>query len=194
MSPSVKGERASMKKRLPGRAVFVFGMALAIILFVTGCGGGAPDNAITISYTLPVVPITFSFDISGHISVSVSANIVTELGELEISAGSSISTFPTSDPDNSLILTIRHKEDGKLVDTVYQIDTGGVGGADVRGSNISEVKIGWNGKNNYIFIDASHGDITSITINGKAAKTTFLPWIAAIQVPSSILLRMQVET
>ncbi|MEO8970225.1 MAG: hypothetical protein ABI406_01350 [Ktedonobacteraceae bacterium] len=69
------------------------------------------------------------------------------------------------------MITIRHQQHGNLVDTGYQIKTGGVGNADVQG-NINDVKIGWNGNSNSIFIDASHGDITSIAIGGATSHTT----------------------
>src|SRR6185437_2452980 len=126
-----------MRTLMRGRLITVVMAIGMVIVSITGCGG-EPDNAVTISYTLPIAPITFSFDTDGHISVSVSAEIVTELGELQVSAGSAITPFATSAPDNVLILTIRHKEDGNLVDTGYQIDTTGVGSADVQG-DISEV-------------------------------------------------------
>lgn len=149
------------------RALASFFVLTGIALSLIGCGS-EPQNAVTISYTFPVIPVTLSLDSNGNISFSVGANIVTELGEFAVSAGSTITPF--SGPANSLILTIRHKQNGNLVDTGYQIDTGGVGSADVQG-NISEVKVGWNGANNTIFIDASNGDISSIVIQGTTSST-----------------------
>jgi hypothetical protein len=103
------------------------------------------------------------------VSFSTSANIVSELGELKVAIGAAITKFNV--PDNSLLITIRHKQDGHLFDTSYQINTGHVGSADVKG-NISEVKVAWTGKSNTIFIDASNGDIASIVIQGSASSTT----------------------
>lgn len=143
-----------------------------IILSLAGCGsgvGGGAENAITVSYTTPFIPVTFSIDSNGNIGVSTGINIVTELGEISVSVGSAISAFAVQ--ANSLLLTVRHQENGNLVDTGYQINTGGVGSADVQG-DINEVKVAWNGQNNTIFIDASKGDITSIVIQGNTSSIT----------------------
>lgn len=143
-------------------------VATGIILSLAGCGNGA-QNAITVSYTTPFIPVTFSIDSSGNIGVSTGLNIVTEVGEFSVHVGSAISAFAVQ--ANALVITIRHYENGNLVDTGYKINTGGVGSADIQG-NINEVKVAWNGQNNTIFIDASNGDITSIVIQGNTSSTT----------------------
>src|SRR5438094_3802541 len=126
------------------RVVVMFLVVMGIALSLAGCGssdGGTPSvqNAITISYTFPILPITFSFDTNGHISISGAATLVTELGEVAVRVGSVMQAF--SVPDNTILLIIRHKQDGNLVDTRYQINTGGVGSADFQG-NINHVKVG----------------------------------------------------
>jgi hypothetical protein len=157
-------------------------VAMGIALSMTSCGEvdtSGVQNTVTVSYTLPIIPITLSFDTNGHIKISASANIITELGEVSVSVGVGPTTY--SVPDASLLLTIRHKQDGNLVDTSYQISTGGAGSADVQG-NINEVKVGWNGKSNSVFIDASNGDITSIVVQGAA--TSYTTPVAATVVPT----------
>lgn len=144
-------------------------MIICIILFTASCGD--PQNVVTISYTFPIVPFTISVNSAGNISFSISANLVTELGELAVSVGTAITPFTPKYVGPSLLITIRHKQNGNLVDTGYQIKTGGVGNANIQG-NINDVKIGWNGNSNSIFIDASLGDITSIAIGGANSHAT----------------------
>lgn len=152
------------------RANIALLVVVGIALFVTSCGGTSQlQNDVTLSYTLPLIPITFSIDTNGHISVSASVNIVTELGEISVSTGAQASPF--SVPNNSLLVVIRHQENGNLVDSGYQIDTGGQGSIDVQG-NINEVNVGWNGNSNSVFIDASNGNITSIVLQGTASTDT----------------------
>ena len=149
------------------RVIVTFFIAMGIVFSLAGCG--TAQNGVTFSYTLPIIPVTFALDSNGNISVSAAARLVTELGEFAVSAGSAISAMVV--PNDSLMLTIRHQENGNLVDTVYQINTGVVGSADIQG-NISEVRVAWNGQNNSIFVDASNGDVSSITIQGDASSTT----------------------
>lgn len=166
------------------RVIMTFFVAISIVAFMTSCGETA--QAITISYTLPLVPITFSLDSNGNISVSASAHLVTELGEISVSAGVQATPFPV--PDNVLLVTIRHRVNGNLVDTSYQINTEGQGRLDVQG-NISEVTVGWTGKSNSVFIDASNGDITSIVLQGTGAApvaTTVVPTDTPTPTPSPI--------
>ncbi len=162
-------------------------VVMGVTLFLAGCGdGNTPQvsNSVTLSYSPPFVPVTFSLDSNGHISFSASARIVTEIGEFAIAAGSAITAFAV--PNDSLLLTVRHKQDGNLVDSVYAISVGqGVGNADVKGS-INEVKIGWDGKSNSVFIDASNGDITSIVVQGSATTyTTPVPVAPTTVVPTA---------
>ncbi len=136
---------------------------------------GSVENTVTLSYTLPFLPIIFTLDSSGHISVGLGLKITTLIGTFEVSASSAITVKPV--PDSSLLLVIRHHEGTRLVDSVYRIDVGrGAGHADIKG-HFTEVNIGWNGKSNSIFIDASNGDIASIVIQGTATTptTTVLP-------------------
>src|SRR5450759_1864920 len=150
------------------RVIAKFLLIGAIAFSLISCGEANAQSTVTISYTPPIVPVTFSFDTNGHISFSVSENIVTELGEVKVAIGAAITPFTV--PDTSLLITIRHKQDGELVDSSYQINTGKVGSADLKG-NFSEVKVAWTGKSNSIFIDASNGDITSIVIQGSISRT-----------------------
>ena len=159
-----------MSKRKSLRSSFLFlPLMLLILLTLVSCGdksngsSNGINNTITLTYTLPILPVSFAIDSHGHIAVGLGVKITTPLGELSVAASSSITVTPV--PDNSLLVVIRHYKDSRLVDSSYRIDVGhGVGNADIKGQ-ISEVKIGWNnGKTNYIFIDASNGDITNIVI------------------------------
>ena len=128
------------------------------------------DNTITLSYTLPIVPVTFSINTEGHISVALGAKITTPIGTFDVNATSDFTVRKVA--DSSLLLVIRHYKGAQLVDDLYRINVGqSAGKADIAG-NIKEVRIGWNGKVNYIFVDASGGDVTTIVIQGVAVTPT----------------------
>ncbi len=167
-----------MVKLVSLRVLVVLLTFMGALLFLPGhASADSGDGTVKISYTPPFVPITFSLDTSGHLSVSVAENIVTELGDITISGGASFSLSPPSSPpveipQDSLLLTIRHYQDGSLVDSSYQIQIGQqAGSADIKG-NINEVVVGWTGQSNSVFIDASQGDITSIVVEGASSETT----------------------
>lgn len=184
-----------MQKLLQTTCLFL--LAATLLLSLAGCEEGGDDNndsgstqptpintpsinvnnaTVTLSYTLPIIPIKFSIDNHGHITVGLGAEITTLIGEFGVSVSSQITNKPV--PDNTLLVVIRHHEGTRLVDSCYRIDVGqGAGSIDIKGYDISEVKIGWNGKSNSVFIDASQGNITSILIRGAATTptTTVLP-------------------
>src|SRR5579872_2228972 len=155
-------------KQMYSEILVKFLVTVILVLSLISCN--TAGQTIIVSYTTPFVPVTFSIDSNGNISVNATANFATEIGDFAVTVVSSVATVPA--PANSIALTIRHKQNGQLFDAVYQLNTGKAGSAVVQGNNISEVKVAWNGDSNSIFIDASNGDITSIEIQGTASGST----------------------
>lgn len=146
-------------------------LMLALALALAGCGDPGAD--VTVSYTLPFAPVTFSLNSSGHISVSLTGKFVSEIGEFDVTAEGGASPFassPEQEPKNVLIVIIRHKQDGILVDSAYRVNVEGKGRVSFDG-HFSEVTVTWDGTSTTIFVDASRGDITKIVIQGQASET-----------------------
>src|SRR5437588_3683617 len=143
------------------RTIFLLIIVMGIASFTSSCGA---TGSAGVSYTPPFVPVTFSIDSSGNISVHVAASIVTELGTFSVSGGASASLKAD---DGTLLVTIRHIQNGSLVDTVYKIQTGQV-----------TVTVVVNGKttiqitNRSVLIDASQGNIQSIEVKNANSDNT----------------------
>src|SRR5438876_12132889 len=99
-----------MVKVTPLHVVVTFLVVMGIAFSIAGCGEGDTSpvqGTVTVSYTLPIVPIKFSFDSNGHVSASVGVDIATPLGDVNVSVGAAPTTY--SVPDDSLLITIRHQ-------------------------------------------------------------------------------------
>lgn len=126
------------------------------MLFLSGCGGATPTVSGALTYKPPFAPVTFAIDTNGTISVQGNFSIATPIGTFGLEANIADSLQPQ---DNTILLIIRHKQGGKVVDDVYKIQTGQ-----------DEVRVVTNGTtvidvtSHKVFIDASSGSIQSISV------------------------------
>src|SRR2546421_84236 len=93
-------------------------IVLGIIFFLSSCGG--PSVNVGVTYKPPFAPIIFTIDSSGNISIQGDASIVTAIGTFSLTADVSAKLQPT---DNTILLIIRHQQNGSVVDTAYQINS-----------------------------------------------------------------------
>jgi hypothetical protein len=101
------------------------------------------------------LPIVFSIDTTGQISVAAAApQIVTPLGEFSIKGGV-FDTLQKNDPA-TLLVVIRHRKDGVALDSAYRIAARQELVAVLNGE--SELRF----TNNRVFVDASKGSIKRI--------------------------------
>ena len=145
-------------------------LLLAAILFSLSACGGTSASA-SVSYSLPFAPVIFSIDTNGNISVHASPSLVTEVGTfaLDVGVAANLQT-----EDNALLLIVRHKQNGSVVDTVYKIET-----------SQDEVLVVTNGTTSIdvtkskVFVDASTGNIQSITVKDANSNSVSATPIAA---------------
>ncbi len=147
-----------MKKKGMLRAITTFPLII-MLSFLSSCGAKAK-----VTYQPPFIPINFSIDTTGTISIQGYGSVETPVGTFSISTN----VFTQVQPEeNILILVIRHKEYGSIVDTEYEIQTGQ-----------EDVKVVTNGTTTVevtqqkIFIDASNGDIQTIEVKGDNPSST----------------------
>src|SRR5579859_1938717 len=137
------------------RAILTCPILVFLVLFISSCATGPVIPVI--SYKPPFIPVTFSIDIHGNISFQADASLVTSIGTFSVGV-----TTSTQPEDGTLLLTIRHKQNGTLVDSMYKIQT-----------DQDEVTVVVNGTTtiqvtkNSILIDASKSDIKTITVKGS---------------------------
>jgi len=93
-----------MVKSLLTRASFLFFLP-SLLLFLSSCGETTPTYKVTYQ---PFIPVTFSIDTNGNISIQGNLAIETPVGIFTLSAG--VSGRPQPD-NNTLLLIIRHKQD-----------------------------------------------------------------------------------
>ena len=107
---------------------------------------------------------SFSIDTNGVISIQGDLSVETFVGTFSLDANVSASL---KSEDNTLILLIRHQENGSVVDTEYKIQTGQ-----------DDVKVVTNGRTivdvtqHKVFIDASNGSIQSIEVKDANSEST----------------------
>src|SRR5947207_3390026 len=138
---------------------------LALTLLTSACGGiGA---GVSVSYTppFPFPPITISINTDGSISFQAATDkLVTDIGTFTVAANVFASLKPE---DNTLLLVIRHKQGGNVVDNAYKIQTGQ-----------DEVRVTTNGTTTVdvtlhkVFIDASKGSIQNIEVKDANYQAT----------------------
>jgi hypothetical protein len=147
------------------QAIIACSQALLLPFFVS-CASDSSTSAtnVSLSYTPPFLPISFSISSDGNISVKGNLSIVTPLGTFDIGVDVSSSLKPD---DHTLDVVIRHLDKGSPVDTAYAIQTGQ-----------SEVVVVTNGTTliditqHKVFIDASAGSIQTIDIKDSSVATT----------------------
>ncbi len=157
-------------KRLDGKRTYVallyFSIFLCVINLISSIGWCITryESAYFISihpkasFQPAFLPIVFTIDTQGHITIEGSASIVTEIGTFSVGAEAETALHPT---DSSLLLIIRHRQDNAIVDTVYSLATPSDQVVVVtHGITTTAVM------QDRIAIDASAGDIQRIQING----------------------------
>ena len=134
---------------------FMLAIVVSLAFLMASCG------TLGASYTppAPFPPITFTIDSAGNISAHLDPRLVTEVGTFTLSAGVSSSLQPE---DHTMLVVIRHKQNGSTVDTVYKIQTD----QDkviviVDGRTIVQVT------NRKVVIDASQGNVKSIAVGAN---------------------------
>lgn len=127
---------------------------IGMLFILSGCG--STSASWVLSFQPAFLPLHFSVDANGTISIQGDVAIETPIGTFAISANASDQLKPA---DNELLLIIRHNENNSIVDTAYNIQTGQ-----------SEVTVVTNGTTTIdvtqhkVFIDASMGTIQTIEI------------------------------
>jgi hypothetical protein len=141
----------------------------ALILLITACSSSVSAVA---AFQLPFLPVEVSIGSSGQLSLSAAQSVVTPFGTFSISAN--IAKTLQSNP-NIYWLIIRHEDNGRLVDTVYEIYTDQNIEVDLDGRTTLQFT------NQSCFIDASHGSVnveilsTSTSQNGTVAPESVAP-------------------
>ena len=141
--------------------LLLFSLFITLVVFISGC-----NQTVGFAYTPPFIPITFHINTSGNISLSVSGSIITEVGTFALDAETSSSVQPQT---GSLVVIIRHRQGGSIVDTVYRIQT-----------DQEKVIVVTNGRtiiqitDNSVTIDASDGSVQSITITDAQTQAKIL--------------------
>jgi hypothetical protein len=139
-------------------------MAVVALLVCVGCGAGT-SAGIEFGYTTPFLPITITIDNHGDIAVHGSADIVTPVGTFSIDADV---TKAMASQSGATLLIIRHRNNGTVVDTVYTVQT-------------QQITVVLNGRvtltvtNGRVFVDASKGQVLSITIRSTATPSPSAP-------------------
>lgn len=130
--------------------------AVSVVLLVCGllataCGNNRAEGVVDWG----VGPVKFSLNSSGKIDVSAQKRWVTPLGTF--SAGGKVGREAG---DSEIILVIRHRTPGGVVDDAYRVPTS----ADVRILVNGRTELGIRGRT--VTVDASNGDIKEISLVG----------------------------
>lgn len=150
--------RRILRQGLRSRILLV---ALSTAFLCSSCASNTPVTA-DIGYSPPFLPVTLTVDTSGHIALHGDLSIVTPVGTFSI--GANVSSSMESVPGGTLLI-IRHREDGKLSDTVYTIHR-------------QKIVVVTNGKtiitvtNSRVFIDASKGRVMHISVQSSKPTRT----------------------
>lgn len=87
---------------------------LPVLLVVSGCTSGGAD--FSAGYTTPFIPVTFSLDSAGHVSISLGSKITTPIGTFSVGA-----TIGTPISGGSTRIVIIETVSGNAVEHVYDI-------------------------------------------------------------------------
>lgn len=138
------------------RLVALFAIFAAV---ATGCSSGAAQ------YKPPLLPIIFTIDLNGNIAIAGSARVITPLGEFSIQ-GNVFDTIQ-NDADKSLLVVIRNRRDGIVLDRAYRVSVQQELVAVLNGN--VEVRV----TKGRVFVDASNGDIKSIELRPTGPQPVF---------------------
>jgi len=132
-------------------------IALAAGLLATGCGHPSPGaRGWHRPAELPAeFTATFTVSLDGRVSAGGPAGVITGAGVYPARAGAETSMDPG--PGRALII-IRHRHDGRLIDSVYRIAAGKEIVVTAGGRTVISVL------SREVIIDASRGSITRIEV------------------------------
>ncbi|GAA1234858.1 hypothetical protein GCM10009665_26300 [Kitasatospora nipponensis] len=148
-----------------GRSPVGFVATAWLLATVTLVGCGTHGRAAA-NWKPPFLPITFSIDTDGSISVQASAEVVTPVGFFSVEGDASRALHP---PNGSTFVILRHKVQGSLVDDVYRIKSDQEMIAEIDGRTTIRIN------SHDLFIDASGGTIHKLTISAEEAKQQSSP-------------------
>lgn len=126
-------------------------------------GGLISACSFTLNYKPPFLPISFSIDSNGEVSVNAeSAALTTLIGDFSVEAGASKDLTPDS---GAMLVVLRHIRGEASMDRAYEIDTDELEvetGAQlsVKADGLVEISVSEKG----VFVDASAAGPTSIII------------------------------
>jgi hypothetical protein len=126
----------------------------------------AACNPVTATVQPLGLPVQFSIDSTGSVSVAAVAGIVTPLGEFTIEQNV-YAVQP--EKDESTLVVIRHKAAGMIFDAAYTVNSTDDLSAELDGHIRIEVS------NRKVFIDASNGAVQSLTLNSTISARTAAP-------------------
>jgi WD40 repeat protein len=138
-------------------------VVVAFAFFIASCGDSNPQTTVGVSWKPPFAPVILAINSKGEISIQGNYSIVTPIGTFSLSAEVSDSLQAEA---NALLVIIRHKQNGHVVDSVYKIETGQ-----------DEVTVVTNGTTTIdvtqhkVFIDASKGTVQSIEVKDATTGT-----------------------
>jgi WD40 repeat protein len=127
-------------------------LLLVLALSLTACSLGGEAN-----YKPPLLPIVFTLQSDGTVSVSGDASVTTPVGTFSVAAGGYNSLGPAA-PADKMVLIIRHLKGGGAVDTVFYVADNDA--LSITTDGLTQITLTLH----RVFIDAAKSVVKSITL------------------------------
>jgi hypothetical protein len=134
-------------------------LCLLLILATAAC-----DVVASAHYKPPFVPVLFSIDTAGHISVEATAAVTTPVGEFSVSGGAVGSLKP---PDDGLLVLIQRVLDGSPSEAAFQLNED-----DEQVTVVVDGKSTLKISNRRVEIDAINGRVRTVLVSSPNAQTS----------------------
>lgn len=131
-------------------------LLLLILLTLSSCDIGPQAQ---VGYKPPFLPVIFSLDASGAISVEGDASISTFIGDFSVNAGGFASLATATPTPEKLTIIIRHLKNKQAIDSVYTLNTSEEE-VSVTTDGLTQITV----TSHQVFIDATKSVIKSIKI------------------------------